>query len=251
MISFRQYVQASSLEEAYTLNQKRSSIVIGGMLWTKLSRRKYATAIGLEKLGLDTIEETEEAYSIGCMVTLRTLETHEGLLKFTGGAMKNAVEHIVGVQFRNNATVGGSLWGRFGYSDVLTIFLALDASVELYHAGVMKLSEFVTMSRRTRDILVRVIVPKTTEKIVYLSQRNTQTDFPVLAVCIAKGENGMLCSIGARPSAAVAMEITDTQTPEEIADLFTYGSNIRASKEYRKRIAEVLIRRGLAKLQEV
>lgn len=251
MISFRQYVQASSLEEAYTLNQKRSSIVIGGMLWTKLSRRKYATAIGLEKLGLDTIEETEEGYSIGSMVTLRMLETHEGLQDFTGGAMKDALEHIVGVQFRNSATVGGSIWGRFGYSDVLTIFLALDASVELYHAGVMKLSEFVKLSRRTRDILVRVIVPKTTKRIVYLSQRNTQTDFPVLAVSISEGEKGMLCAIGARPSAAVSVEITDAQTPEEIAGLFSYGSNMRASKEYRERIAQVLVRRGLAKLQEV
>lgn len=45
--------------------------------------------------------------------------------------MKESLRHIVGVQFRNLATVGGSLWGRFGFSDVLTLLLALDAQVEL------------------------------------------------------------------------------------------------------------------------
>ena len=39
--------------------------------------------------------------------------------------MREAVRHIVGVQFRNCATVGGSVYGRFGFSDVLTLLLAL------------------------------------------------------------------------------------------------------------------------------
>lgn len=75
------------------------------------------------------------------------------------------------------ATVGGSLWGRFGFSDVMTIFRALGAKVELHHAGIMDLDEFVRLPRKTRDILVAVIVPKTVEKVVYLSQRNQSTVF--------------------------------------------------------------------------
>lgn len=45
----------------------------------------------------------------------------------TGGAVRESLRHIVGVQFRNLATVGGSIFGRFGFSDVLTMFLALDS----------------------------------------------------------------------------------------------------------------------------
>ena len=71
------------------------------------------------------------------MATLRDLEQHESLNAYTAGAVKNAVKDIVGVQFRNMATVGGSIWGRFGFSDVLTVFLAMDCYVELYKGGII------------------------------------------------------------------------------------------------------------------
>ena len=63
--------------------------------------------------------------------------------------MREAVRSIVGVQFRNLATVGGSIWGRFGFSDVLTLFLALDTRVLLYRAGEISLREFAGMKRTT------------------------------------------------------------------------------------------------------
>ena len=89
----------------------------------------------LSALGLDTIEETDTEIRIGAMATLRDLETNTALNAYTAGAVREAVRHIVGVQFRNCATVGGSIYGRFGFSDVLTLFLALDCEVELYKAG--------------------------------------------------------------------------------------------------------------------
>ena len=59
------------------------------------------------------------------------LAAHCGLNELTHGAMRESVKDIVGVQFRNLATVGGSIFGRFGFSDVLTLFMAVGASVEL------------------------------------------------------------------------------------------------------------------------
>ena len=130
MITIQKYVRAQSLEEAWTLNQNKANRVLGGMLWLRLGNGSVNTAIDLGDLGLDTIEETDTQFSIGAMVTLRDLELHEGLNSYTGHAISNAVKDIVGVQFRNMATVGGSIWGRFGFSDVLTVFLAMDAYVE-------------------------------------------------------------------------------------------------------------------------
>ena len=104
---------AESLEQAYELNQKKRNCIIGGMLWLKMGNRMVPTAIDLSNLGLNTIEENEEEFSIGAMVSLRQLELHAGLNEYTHGAVKNAVKDIVGVQFRNLATVGGSIWGRF------------------------------------------------------------------------------------------------------------------------------------------
>ena len=148
MLTIKNYVKVKSLEEAYELNQKKSNRVIGGMLWLRLSDLRVQTAIDLSGLGLDQIEETEEAFSIGCMTTLRQLELHGGLDCYTGGALRESLRHIVGVQFRNLATVGGSIYGRFGFSDVLTMFLVLDTYVELYRGGILPLKEFLARKKR-------------------------------------------------------------------------------------------------------
>ena len=96
MIKIKDYIRAGSLEEAYELNQKRSACILGGMLWTKMGERQVQTAIDLSGLGLDQIEESEEEFSIGCMVTLRQMEEHEGLNAYTDGAARESVRSIGG-----------------------------------------------------------------------------------------------------------------------------------------------------------
>ena len=87
MITIQKYVRAQSLEEAYQLNQSKRNRILGGMLWLRLGKGSVSTAIDLCDLGLNKIEETEEAFSIGAMVTLRDLEQHEGLNACFGGAV--------------------------------------------------------------------------------------------------------------------------------------------------------------------
>ena len=82
----REYKRAESLEEAWQLNQKKSNRVLGGMVWLKMGKMQIGTAIDLSGLGLGTIEETEEEFRIGCMVTLRDLELDPGLHTYTDGA---------------------------------------------------------------------------------------------------------------------------------------------------------------------
>ena len=96
------------------------------------------------------------------------------LHEYTHGAMRESLRHIVGVQFRNCATVGGSIYGRYGFSDVLTMFLAMDTWVELYEAGRMPLTEFADM-KKDNDILVNIIIRKT-PSILLLSQSEKYKD---------------------------------------------------------------------------
>ena len=117
------------------------------MVWLKMGNRHVSMAIDLSGLGLDTIEEDENEFRIGCMTSLRSLELHKGLADYTNGAMRESVRHIVGVQFRNCATVGGSIFGRYGFSDVLTMFLAMDSYVELYKGGIIPMKEFAQMKK--------------------------------------------------------------------------------------------------------
>ena len=206
MMTIREYKRAESLEEAWQLNQKKPNRILGGMIWLKMETINVGTAIDLSGLGLDTIEETEEGFSIGAMVTLRQLEQHQGLAAYTHGAMREAVRHIVGVQLRNLATVGGSIYSRFGFSDVLTMFLAMDCDVELYKGGILPLQEYAQRPY-DRDILVRLIVKKTPMQLYYQSVRNSQTDIPVLTCAAARLADGCYrIAIGARPLKAVLYE---------------------------------------------
>ena len=250
MLKIKEIVRPQSLEEAYELNQKRTNRILGGMLWMRMSNIQIQKAIDLSGLGLDKIEETEEEFSIGCMVTLRELELHTGLNTCFEGLIRRSVEDIVGVQFRNSATIGGSLFGRFGFSDVLTAFLVLDTYVELYRGGVCPLAEFAS-GKRDNDILVRVIVKKTKGHYAYQSYRNTKTDFPVLAVAMAQAEVGVKAAVGARPQRAEVRIVTDMErdTLKALADSFAYGSNMRASAEYRKHLASVLLKRAAEEIQ--
>ena len=205
MLKIKNYVKAESLEQAYELNQKRTACVLGGMVWLKMGNRNIMTAIDLSGLGLDTITETEEAFVIGCMTPLHALETHKELNAYTNSAIRESVRHIVGVQFRNCATVGGSIFGRFGFSDVLTMFLALDTWVELYNGGTIPLAQFASMEK-DNDILVNIIVKKQPLNSVYLSQRNNSTDFPVLTCAAALIDGKARTVIGARPGKAMIVE---------------------------------------------
>lgn len=142
MFRAEDYVKVEDLDEAYELCQKRSSLIVGGMAWLKMSSVTKRVIIDLSGLGLDTIEETDQEFRIGCMCTLRQLETHPGLNQYFNGIFKECTRHIVGVQLRNVATVGGSIYARFGFSDVLTCMMALDSYVELHHGGVIPMAEF-------------------------------------------------------------------------------------------------------------
>jgi len=264
MLTIKEYKMADSLEEAWQLNQKRSNRILGGMLWMKMEKGSINTGIDLSGLSLDQIEENEEEFSIGCMVNLRQLEQHEGLNAYTQGAVKEAVRHIVGVQFRNLATLGGSIYGRFGFSDVLTVFMVMDSYVELYKGGMVPLAHFADEGCG-RDILVRLIVKKRPGKFTYASVRNARTDFPVLTCAAAylkdeEAENKLYLAVGARPGRAVLLtdenQILKGELTAQKAESFgayvsehiVTGSNLRGSREYRKHLAKVLAARAVKEL---
>lgn len=261
MLTIKEYISVENLEEAYKLNQNINNVILGGTGWLKLQNRNITKAIDLSKLNLDKIQEDDEKYIIGCMTTLRDVELNESLNDFTNGAIKESLKHIVGVQFRNSVTIGGSIYSRFGFSDILTSLLTLDTYVEMYKGGIIPLKDFVNM-KYDKDILINIIIKKSKRMVGYSSFRNQSTDFPVITCGVAILDDGrVFVSIGARPYKAKIVEDSENILKDKsqeniekfakyVSKSLRYDSNMRASKEYRKHLTEVLVKRTLKNLVE-
>ena len=255
MYTIKSYVFPQTLDEAYELltRSPRSNLVLGGCCWLKMGRRRIQSAIDLTRLGLDQIQVADGWVEIGASVPLRRLETDPVLKSRFGGILGKSVSSIVGVQFRNCATVGGSVFSRFGFSDVTCALLALEATVVLHHAGEMKLADFMAMPIECNDILVKVRIPDDGRTAAYESVRRSSTDFPLLAVAVSRKEDRWTVSVGARPAMACRAGAAEAclnegkgsaAAGEAAAEELTFGSNLRGSAEYRKELARELVRRA-------
>lgn len=246
MAKYKNYVMAQTIEEAYALNQKKSSVIVAGNMWLRMCGLNKLTAIDLSMLGLDRIEEHEDAFVVGAMTTLRALETDLTLDTAFGGVFARALAPIVGTQFRNTATIGGSVYSRFGFSDVSALLLALDASVVLHQRGEVKLSDY-QKEAWDRDIITHIRIPKG-QKADVQSVRVSGTDIPTLVCAAAKSSAGLRIVLGARPARAViaadGLTGVNMHIFEEIAENTVFGTNLRASEAYRRKIAPVLMVRA-------
>lgn len=246
MAQYKNYVIAQTLDEAYALNAKKSTVIVAGNMWLRMCGMRRQTALDLSALGLDFIKEDEQGFTIGAMTTLRTMETHPALNAAFGGLFARALEPIVGTQFRNGATVGGSVFSRFGFSDVSTLLLAMGAKVVTHARGEVPLDEF-QKEKWDRDILTAIRIEKGRSAAIE-SVRLSKTDIPVLVCAASADERGVRVVLGSRP--ARAMIVAEGAKPEELdymrmaADI-PMGTNARASEAYRRKVAPVLMERAV------
>lgn len=165
-----------------------------------------------------------------------------------GGLFRRCTEHIVGVQFRNCATLGGSVYSRFGFSDIVTALLALDTQVELAGAGRIPLEEYVKLPR-DRDVLAWVFVKKDGRPAAYETARNSETDPAGAppAPCPGRGSAGGGDRRPARRPRVV--EDRDWDKLQERVLALEYGDNMRGSAKYRRHLAGVLLGRCKKQLE--
>lgn len=250
---FKNYVQPETVSEALSLAKQSGTVILGGMMWLNLQKRTVETAVDLSRLGLDRIESTPDSIRIGAYVTLRQAETDPTLLDYTRGAVGKALAPIVGVQFRNTATVGGSVFGRFGFSDPTTLFTALGASVVLAEKGVIPMETFIKEGA-PRDLLTHILLPKEKpDAVAVFAQRNSATDFPALtsAFCL-RGEN-LRVTVSPAPVRGETREFpfSDAEKiPEALVNGLKFDSNRLASAAYRARLTGVFASRAIEEMKK-
>jgi len=251
-VKINNYYSVKSLEEAYKLlNDNKQNAIVAGGAWMRLSSKVIETAIDLSGLGLDQIVETKNTFEIGSMTTLRQVETQEGLRKHYNGVLSNALSHIMGVPIRNVATLGGSIIGKYSFSDVLTPLVIMNVDLVFYKKGKISLEDFLVSKDRSKDILVKIIIQKDEAKAYFKKMQKTGLDFAVVNVAVSKQADKFKIAVGARPTMVyinavdVITEDIITETAEIAGKELKFGTNSKASEEYRRNIAIAYIKRGL------
>ena len=179
------YFKAKTIEEAYAkLQEDPANLIIGGGAWLRLSKKVVNTAIDLEHVGLNQIKETKDSIEIDAYVTLREVEKSEVLAKLFSGIVNKGVNGIMGVALRNLVTVGGSIAGKYSFSDFITPLLAVNTEVEMYKAGKMSLEDFLKLRSREKDIIVKIIIKKEEILGYYYKMKKTGLDFAVVNVAV-------------------------------------------------------------------
>ncbi|MDB0439731.1 FAD-binding protein [Clostridioides difficile] len=251
-------VQPDTVEEAYSiLNKRKTNQVIGGSAFLRMGKKRIGTGVELSNLNLDYIKEDKEYVEIGSMTTFRTLETSSIIKDNFGKIIEDSVKNIIGIQFRNVVTVGATVFSKYGFSDLIVALLSLDTEVELYKGGRISLEEFLDRDYE-KDLLIKVYIKKENKNASYKSLRNAKSDYPILNVSVSKyGKEFKLC-VGARPQkATIAKQASEFLSNNEIneanidraieiaSEELTFGSNMRASKDYRKAMSKVLLKRAI------
>lgn len=260
MLMINDYIRPKSLEEAHgLLTSNENSQLVGGGAFLRLSSKDINLAIDLYYLDLNFIKETDTIIEIGAMTTFREIEKSEIIKKYYGNMLSDSVKEIVGIQFKNYVTVGGSVYPKYGFSDLITALLALDTSVVLYRAGEIKLEDYLKNKIAEKDILTKIIINKEKTLTSFKSLRKIAGDYSMLNVAVSKSKNGYRIAVGARPGVAVlaseAMQTlsSSSSVDEELvikaaniaSENLSFGSNYLASAEYRKDLCSVLAKRAL------
>jgi aerobic carbon-monoxide dehydrogenase medium subunit len=222
--------------------------------------------VSLRWLPWRTLDWNGPALTIGSTLPLRALETDPDL-KRRLPALYEAVRAVGGVALRNRATLGGNLGRAAPASDLIPVLLVLDAEVELVGPGgarTMSADRFVRGSRNTelgRAELIRSVRIPEARPSAYLWQRvRPANDISQLSVAVAyvprdrswrvalggipprpvrvpEAEEAL---VGPRPSVEAVRTAADRAAAH--AALVT---DRRASDDYRRRVAGVLLARAV------
>lgn len=257
MIKFKEYIKPNTLEEAYDLLTTRNSEIIGGGAFLRLSNRKIDVAIDLIDANLDFVKETSDSVEIGSMVVISEFEENPVLSKLYNGFLKNVSETILSFQMRNIITVGGTLYPKYGFSDLITALLILPTEVYLYKYGKFTIESFLKTKLEHKDILEKIVIKKENLKTSFQYIRNSEYDFSILNVAVSKG-NEVKIAVGGRPGVAQlaykTMEFLNGKELNEdlikeaakmVSEEIPFADDIKASKEYRKKVCEALVKRAL------
>jgi carbon-monoxide dehydrogenase medium subunit len=275
-----EYFDPRTVEEAVSLlrdHGEDAKILAGGQSLMPLLHMRMArpeALIDLSKVaGLEYIRETDGALAIGAMTSKRAVE-RSGLVKNRQPLLHAATRLIAHPQIRNRGTVGGSMAQADPAAEYPAVALVLDA--ELRAAGpegerTIRASDFfisyLTTALEPAEILTEVRFPMLADGTGWAFQELSRRhgDFAMAGAAVTLSVEGagrcgeariVLFGVGPTPvrargaeqmivGEALSQPLLELAGRKASEDLDEPLSDVHASAEFRRHLAEVLTRRAL------
>jgi len=274
-----EYVAAKNLDEALSLlakNKDNAKILAGGHSLIPAMKLRLAQPQVLIDLGrikdLSYIREEKGQIRIGAMTTHYQIESSEQLRKLCP-LLPETATHLGDLQVRNKGTIGGSLAHSDPGGDWPAPIIALGAelvAVSSKGERVIKADDFfvdlLTTALQPGEILreIRITAPTGRVGQSYMKVRQPASGFAMvgIAVSLVKDNKGACQSagIGVTGVAAKAYRARGVEqalkgssldakaiaaAAAKVGDGVDVNSDLFASAEYRKHLAEIYTRRAI------
>lgn len=280
-----EYRAPDSLEEALTLlrdNGDDAKPLAGGQSLIPVLNFRLARPAMLVDLhrvpGLEGIDEVDGGMRIGAMTRQRALERSEPV-KRRAPLLAETMPHIAHPQIRNRGTAGGSIAHADPASELPVVMLALDARFGLTDASGERHVDAIdfftglfSTALRTGELLTSIEVPDMTPGTGWafeeVARRHGDYGLIGVAAVVRVAADGVceharivLMNAGAGPVVAVRAAqslIGASPSPTLLAnaamvaakDEIDPRADVHASAAYRRHLADVLVRRTLARAFE-
>ncbi len=179
------YLRPSTPEEALSLLRdggKSARYVGGGADVARTLSSDVTTLIDLCSLNLSSIEERPDGTVIGATATLNDVLENKSVAKVCGGVIVEMMRKVGSPLLRNIATIGGTLASAHSWSDVIPLFLVLDARVSLYDGEYQTLALadlYRSREEFTDQILTAVTIPVTVPGDYAAFQKFSRTAYDI------------------------------------------------------------------------
>jgi len=276
------YERAESIDEAPQLLEGSggmASVLAGGHSILPLMKIRLTSFEKLIDIGriseLKGIKQTEERLEVGALTTHREI-ANDPFVKETLPALAEATASIGDIQVQNRGTIGGNIAHADPASDLPALALAFDAEMnfvskkgeETYAADEFFLGPLITATPENSILKsVSFAMPPMDANSTYVKYAHPATGYAVVGVAASMGQtdDGIITyarvgvtGVGDVPFRATEVERTllGSQPSEELIEEAArqttegqeMGSDLFASEEYRRHLAEVFTKRALKQL---
>ena len=276
LVFVKEVLKPAGLEEALDLLRERGDqarLLGGGIELVRYAPSQVASLIDLSSLPLSYIEESDTGLTIGATTTLREILKNPLATGYLGGVIAGMLRQVASPLLRNLATVGGALVSANPWSDVITLFLALDAKVTVFDGEertIPILRLYPTGRRLQGAILTEVVLPAPAPGSAAVFHKFSRTSFDVAVLncacfvqmeearceqvrIVAGGTPRLAAALPAAQEALLGQPLTQ-ETIDRVAQVAQESADVRedrrASGEHRKQLVYVGVNHCLRQIAD-